>query len=660
MPVPSAVAASLAEELASLPPASSCCSRAAAVAGEPFEPDLAAAIAGVPPSDGLDALDALLGPRSRASDLGAATVRLSPPARATRGLRVRARRLEAGAHARAAAALAARGAAAAERAHHVEQSAGQGDEEAIGAPARRRSAPRRRGRPPPRRAGSRRRCACCQPDDERQVDVRVALASSLRALGELERCRATLLEAHRAAAARTRSTRRVELTARCAAVEHWLGRHEEAHRRLSRAWEELPDRSTRRGRGAADRARGRRPLRARLRAGGRDGPRGAGDGARASATALLIAAAAAALCLGETAAGHDRRRAREHRRGGASRGRAALGRRAGAAARGALPPRLGRDVPRALRRRGRARRARHRDRARHRRGPAARADDARPRTSRSRCRAGCAEAIELCETALEAARLSASPHELYRALFELGWTLYYAGDLDGAIAAHEESSRVDPRLAGGTIPNGGGGPGWGLGVAWFERARSSAGARSCSSSAETTSRARCPSSAASTGRASRSPSSRSANAEAAEATRAAPRRTPRGWRCSFRRACRPGARGGAARDAASRSRRRASRTSRPRPPRRSARTSRPRSRAASRGARSPPAGERREAIAMLRDGRARARRVRLDARAGRDAPRAAAARCARRAARAGGCGRQRHRLADASASSRSRASSPIA
>ena len=40
--------------------------------------------------------------------------------------------------------------------------------------------------------------------------------------------------------------------------------------------------------------------------------------------------------------------------------------------------------------------------------------------------------------------LSASPHELYRALFELGWTLYYSGDLDGAIAAVEESLRVDP------------------------------------------------------------------------------------------------------------------------------------------------------------------------------------------------------------------------
>ena len=78
------------------------------------------------------------------------------------------------------------------------------------------------------------------------------------------------------------------------------------------------------------------------------------------------------------------------------------------------------------------------------------------------------EAIECCQQALEAARLAASPHQLYRALFELGWTLYYAGDLDGAIAAFEESLQFDRRMAGGTIPNGGGGPGWGLGVAWFD------------------------------------------------------------------------------------------------------------------------------------------------------------------------------------------------
>ena len=111
------------------------------------------------------------------------------------------------------------------------------------------------------------------------------------------------------------------------------------------------------------------------------------------------------------------------------------------------------------------------------------------------------EAIELCDTALEAARLSASPYELYRALFELGWTLYYAGDLDGAIAAHAESLTFDPRLAGATIPNGGGGPGWGLGVAWFEAGEVERAHSCCSSSSARTGRARCPSSAASTGRA---------------------------------------------------------------------------------------------------------------------------------------------------------------
>ena len=178
------------------------------------------------------------------------------------------------AHARAADALAARGADAAERAHHVEQSASQGDEEAIevlleaGAATPPR-APRR-----PRRAGSRRRCACCpSADTERQVEVRVALASALRSVGELERCRATLLEAIELLPAGRRGGR-VELTALCAAVEHWQGRHEDAHRRLERAWEELPDRSTRRGRGAADRAGRRRALRARLRA----GPRRWGEG----------------------------------------------------------------------------------------------------------------------------------------------------------------------------------------------------------------------------------------------------------------------------------------------------------------------------------------------------------------------------------------------
>ena len=153
------------------------------------------------------------------------------------------------------------------------------------------------------------------------------------------------------------------------------------------------------------------------------------------------------------------------------------------------------------------------------------------------------EAIELCETALEAARLSASPHELYRALFELGWTLYYAGDLDGAIAAHEESSRVDPRLAGATIPNGGGGPGWGLGVAWFEAGEVERGRKLLlelvgEDGASTMPVERCFDWESLT-----LVSLAVGDTEAADGyAESAPRRTPRGYRCGYRPRSRDGAR----------------------------------------------------------------------------------------------------------------------
>jgi ATP/maltotriose-dependent transcriptional regulator MalT len=300
--------------------------------------------------------------------------------------------------------------------------------------------------------------------DERHVDVRVALASSLRALGELDRCRAALLEAHELLPADA-VTRRVELTAQCAAVEHWLGRHDEAHRRLTRAWEELPDRSTIEA--AA--------LEIELAVDGLyelDFAQAVEMATRALATARavgdrpLIAAAAAALCLAQTTAGHVAD-AEEHRRGA----RDAVD----ALSDAEVAPRLEALYHLAW---AETYLERYEDAVAHaERGIAiARAFGqgrllvplslARnfPFEMQGRLR----DAIELCESALDAARLSASPHELYRALFELGWTRYYAGDLDGALAAHEESSQVDPRLAGGTIPNGGGGPGWGLGVAWLE------------------------------------------------------------------------------------------------------------------------------------------------------------------------------------------------
>ena len=138
----------------------------------------------------------------------------------------------------------------------------------------------------------------------------MALARSLRSLGELERCCATLAEALELLPPGAEA-RRIELTARCAAVEHWLGRHEDAHRRLVRAWEELPDRST--------------PAAAALQIElAVDGlyeldfehtvamGRGALEGARATGDRVLVAVAAAALCLGEVAWGQIEA-AREHR-----------------------------------------------------------------------------------------------------------------------------------------------------------------------------------------------------------------------------------------------------------------------------------------------------------------------------------------------------------
>jgi len=463
VPIPAAVAAALADELLSLPGREQSMLRAAAVAGEPFDPGLASAIAELSRADGLGALDELL-----ALDLVRPTteprrfvfrhplVRHAVYDAAPAGWRLAA-------HERAAAALAASGAPASERAMHVDRYATRGDEEAVStlldaghAAASRAPAAAARW------FGSALRLL---PEaDARAVDVRVDLASSLRSLGELDRCRLALLDAIDALPADAVSLR-VELTAHCAAVEHWLGRHDEAHRRLSRVRQDLPP-------GPSAEAA---VLEIELAVDGlyeRDFEHAIAMGREALSTAhsvgdrALVASAAAALCLSETVAG-EISAARGHREEAV----AAVELLSDAE----LAPRLealyhlawaetylelyeeayahidrGVEVARAH---GQGRLLVSLLLAKN-----------FPFEMQGRLH----EATEICETAVEAARLSASPHELYRALFELGWTRYYAGDLDAAIAAHEESSRVDPRLAGGTIPNGGGGPGWGLGVSWLE------------------------------------------------------------------------------------------------------------------------------------------------------------------------------------------------
>ncbi len=321
---------------------------------------------------------------------------------------------------------------------------------------------RRRVRRRPPRAGSRPRCGCCTASDhERQVDVRVALASALRSTGELDRSRALLLEAADLLPAGAHA-RRVELVASCAAVEHWLGHHEAAHDRLTRAWDELP---------AGDGPEAAALLvelavdalyRTDYAEAGERAARSLAI-AQALGAAAPTAAAAAALTLAEAAQGHAAV-AEAHRE-------VAL-----AALEQLSDTELAPQLEALYNLCWAENYLEHYDTA------VARADRALAiarATGAGRMlvplmlvkaypfemQGHMAATIELCETALEAERLAPNPHYRFWALFELGWARYYAGDPDGAIDACEESAALGHRMRGGTMPSTGGGPGWALGTA---------------------------------------------------------------------------------------------------------------------------------------------------------------------------------------------------
>ena len=129
--VPAAVAVALAEETSLLSDGARLVLQGAAVAGDPFDPDLAAAAGGISEAQALNEIDELL-----RLDL----VRRTEVPRRFRFRHPLVRRAvyestpdgwQLGAHARCAELLAARGASPAERAHHLQHSAKQGDMAAI-------------------------------------------------------------------------------------------------------------------------------------------------------------------------------------------------------------------------------------------------------------------------------------------------------------------------------------------------------------------------------------------------------------------------------------------------------------------------------------------------------------------------------------------------
>jgi ATP/maltotriose-dependent transcriptional regulator MalT len=239
--VPSAVAAALTEELAPLSGPARQVLEGAAVAGDPFEPELAAAAAGTSEASSMDAIDELLQlDLIRQTDVPRRFRFRHPLVRravyeSTRG----GWRL--GAHERCAEALAARGAAVAARAHHVERSARQGDVDAVevlrkAGEATARLAPESAAR---WFGGALRLHPQTAPAEDR-VELLLARAGALAAAGHFADSLEALLEAVALVPERSSALRTTVVTA-CAGVERVLGRYEQAHTRLARALHGLPE-----------------------------------------------------------------------------------------------------------------------------------------------------------------------------------------------------------------------------------------------------------------------------------------------------------------------------------------------------------------------------------------------------------------------------------
>jgi ATP/maltotriose-dependent transcriptional regulator MalT len=237
--VPPGVAAALTEELGLLSDTARLVLRGAAVAGDPFEPELAGAAAGTSEASTMDALDELLQfDLVRETDVPR-RFRFRHPLVRRAVYETTAGGWRLGAHERCAEALAARGATAAARAHHIERSARVGD---LAAVAVLREAGEGAARLAPSSAarwfGAALRLLPETAPSEERVALRLARAGSLAAIGRFAESRTELLDCIEIVQ-RDAPDWRVRVTTACAAVERLLGRQKQAHQHLTTALAEL-------------------------------------------------------------------------------------------------------------------------------------------------------------------------------------------------------------------------------------------------------------------------------------------------------------------------------------------------------------------------------------------------------------------------------------
>ena len=239
--VPPAVAASLSEELALLSDSGRLVLEGAAVAGDPFELELAAAAAAISEAAAMTAVDELLElDLVRTTDVPR-RFRFRHPLVRRAVYEATAGGWRLGAHERCAKALAERGATAAARAHHVERSARQGDVGAVGVLREAGDAAARLAPDSAARwfAGALRLLPPSASVLDR-VDLLLARAGALAAAGHFSDSHEALLEAVAIVPDEPRALRTTVATA-CAGAERFLGRYEQAHARLVRALRVLPE-----------------------------------------------------------------------------------------------------------------------------------------------------------------------------------------------------------------------------------------------------------------------------------------------------------------------------------------------------------------------------------------------------------------------------------
>ena len=447
--VPASVAAAIVRELEGVSPPARELARAAAVAGDPFELDLAVAAAGTDEPDALRRARRARRPRPRPPGTGPAPVPLPAPARAQRGLRAPARpgaRLAA--HARSSDALAARGAPATARAHHVEQSAHHGDAAAI--EVLRAAGQATAQRAPQSAARWFEAAHALLPADAgaaKRIDLLTRLAAAQAATGRFEDSRSALLASLDLAAEDPEL--RASITVGCAVVEQLLGRYGAAQARLTGALDDFvaPDSPAAvevmltiasgaffQGHYGHMRDWGDRALTA---------ARGVGDD-------LLEVAAAAALAVA-AAFGAATPEARRHREHAAALIDGLPRPAAGPAARCDHQPDRGRAVPRPLR-----------DAVRH----ARRGLDLARTTGHTEfffvlvqtmgvslwISGRLEEAAEVFEGATEAARLSGNAQALGWNLLNASMVARVQGDLDRAISAARESVASPAVRTSGSSP----------------------------------------------------------------------------------------------------------------------------------------------------------------------------------------------------------------